>query len=152
MVTNYIDEQILYLRNEQNSRIKTILAWVVKECPMVDEIVCLARVVNILKEDDQKIIRSEVKDALDNYYHKKFHGDIVSYLNWLIEKPHPSKKTPFPLVEKNKLSSLLHDNPKVREIPLKIKHAQNTRGNNENSSPERCLKPITAITAEGGKN
>lgn len=79
---NYIDKEILKMA-KKNNKIKTITAYVIGECPDLDEMVSLARVIGVMKEGNFEIKRSTIKSVFKEYYNEEFHGDARSYLKWL---------------------------------------------------------------------
>lgn len=84
---SYLDDTVIRMRKE-NAYIITILKWVVKQQPLLDEIVSLARVLSILDDAGMAISRTEVRTAFNSFYHKEFHGDKQSYLAWLYKEFH----------------------------------------------------------------
>lgn len=88
---NYIDQKIVEMAT-QKKLIKTINTWVVKECPDIDEIVCLTRVISVLKGNDFEVNYQQIKVAFKMYYNEENHGDSRSYLKWLRNDVCPSKK------------------------------------------------------------
>ena len=84
---NYIDETIITMRKNK-SYVRTILDYVVKQCPNIDEIICLCRVCSVLDEAGLAISRAEVRRAFNIYYNKEFHGDKQGYLNWIYQQFH----------------------------------------------------------------
>lgn len=82
---SYVDQRILRMRKEGKSYLKTILVWVVKQCPYTDEIVCLARILNTLDSAGLTYSRKEVRTAFMTYYNSDYHADKTGYLNWLIK-------------------------------------------------------------------
>ncbi len=95
--------EILKMRKAR-SRISTIHNFLIEKCPNIDEIILLIHILDILNENNLACSRKEVRTAFNNFYHKEYHSDKQSYLNWLyrefkvkrgtITKPHPSKKQP----------------------------------------------------------
>jgi hypothetical protein len=83
MVISYIDTQIITLR-KNNSRIGTILKWVVKQRPNLDEQLCLSRILNTLDDNGLTYTRIEVRKAFMIYYNQKNHGESRGYINWLM--------------------------------------------------------------------
>ena len=84
---SYIDNQIVAMR-KNNSYISTIHKWVVQQLPMLDEQVCLARVLDVLDKNNLAVSQGEVRNAFNKFYHKDFHGDKQSYLAWMYKTFH----------------------------------------------------------------
>jgi len=84
---SYIDDKIIQLRKTK-SYVRTILNYVVGQCPMVDEQVCLCRVCGVLDEAGLAVSRSEVRKAFNLYYSKEFHSEKQGYLNWIYTEYH----------------------------------------------------------------
>lgn len=90
---SYIDDRIIDMRCNQ-AYIKTIHAWVIKQSPLLDEQVCLSRVLNVLDSKNLPYSRKEVRTSFMRYYHQEFHGGATAYLNALCVNC--SKKIVFP--------------------------------------------------------
>lgn len=86
-------EKILKMRNENNSYVLTLLQEVISWNPFLDEIVCLCEVCSILDKHNLAVSRNEVKKAFNKYYSKEFHGDKISYLNWIYKNFRIKSKT-----------------------------------------------------------
>ena len=84
---SYIDETIITMR-KSNSYVRTILDYVVGQCPNLDEIVCLCRVCEVLDKEGMAVSRAEVRRAMSKYYHKDYHGSKQEYLNWIYKTFH----------------------------------------------------------------
>ena len=117
---SYIDDKIIEMRCNR-AYVKTIHAWVVKQCPMIDEIICLSRVLTTLDDRNLPYSRKEIRTAFNKYYHLQFHGSAISYLNWLCRNC--SRKIVF---------------------PSKLKSSMKRKGQGKNKQP-------VAVTCEGNK-
>ena len=84
---SYIDTSIIEMRKSK-SYVKTILNYVVVQCPNIDEEVCLCRVLSVLDNEGMAVSRAEVRKAFSVYYSKEFHSDKNSYLNWIYTTYH----------------------------------------------------------------
>ena len=89
---SYIDDKIIEMRRS-NSYITTIQRWVVGALPMLDEQVCLARVLSVLDRNNIAVSQKEVRSAFNKFYHKEFHGEKQGYLSWLYNQFHVKSGT-----------------------------------------------------------
>ena len=99
---SYIDEKIIEMRCNR-AYIKTIHNWVVSQSTLLDEIVCLSRVITTLDGRNLPYSRKEVRTAFNKYHNKEFHGNAQTYLNWLCVNC--SKKVVFPSKLKSSMKS-----------------------------------------------
>ena len=79
---SYIDDQIIKMRLD-NSYLRTIHQFVISQCPLIDEQICLGRVLTTLDSKNLPYSRKEVRTAFMKFYNKEFHGSAIEYLNWL---------------------------------------------------------------------
>jgi len=132
-MNSYIDQRIISMRKD-NAYIKTILAWVIKEQPMIDEIVLLGRVLDILDKNNLAVSRNEVRTAFNQYYKAEFHSEKNSYLAWLYTNFHIKTGT---LVN----SSNVRSQPTKKEgIPQILTDKNSTNRDFSSESDIRCLK------------
>ena len=115
-MSNYIDETIISMR-KNNSYVRTILDYVVSQSPMLDEQVCLARVLNVLDKKNMAVSKNEVRRAFNKYYNQTFHGEKQGYLNWLYKTFHIKEGT-------------LVNSSNIRSQPTKKRAISQTRADN----------------------
>jgi len=84
---SYIDENIIEMRKTK-SYVRTILNYVVGQCPNVDEQVCLCRICSVLDDAGLAVSRAEVRKAFNVYYSKEYHSEKQGYLNWIYTQFH----------------------------------------------------------------
>jgi len=119
---SYIDTSIIEMRKSK-SYVKTILNYVVVQCPNIDEEVCLCRVLSVLDNEGMAVSRAEVRKAFSVYYSKEFHSDKNSYLNWIYTtyhiksgtkintanvRPQVSKKRAIPCISQGNKACITH--------------------------------------------
>ncbi len=90
---SYIDDRIIEMRCNR-AYVKTIHVWVIKQLPMIDEIVCLSRVLTTLDDRNLPYSRKEVRTAFNRYYQQELHGGATSYMDFLCKNC--SRKIVFP--------------------------------------------------------
>ncbi len=118
---SYIDKEILKMAKKKN-RLKTITAYVIEECPDLDEIVCLARVIGVMKENNFELKQYTIKSVFNEHYNEEFHGDARSYLKWLY-------KISLPVDKSGVLQGTQPENTQYKKI--KIEKEESTKVKNK---------------------
>ncbi len=152
----YIEDKNIEMRCNR-AYIKTIHAWVMKQLPLLDEQVCLSRVITTLDERNLAYSRKEVRTAFMKHYNQSFHGDARSYLNWLCKNC--SEKIVFPSKLK---SSMKREGQSKNKVPVAVTSQGNkacsTHKLNETSASKgngqlgQEMPHISHIMHSGGKN
>ena len=122
---SYIEDHIIEMRCNR-AYVKTIHQWVISQCSLLDEIVCLSRVITTLDDRNLPYSRKEVRTAFSRYYNKEFHGNTQSYLNWLCRNC--SNKIVFPSKLK---SSMKRKGQVINKTPVAV----TTEHNNAHTTP-----------------
>lgn len=116
---NYIDSKIIKMRKD-NSYLKNILTWTSRELPNIDELICLCRVVRVLKENNFKIEVNEITNAFNKFYNRNFHENKSNYLTYLYNLANvgqcPEKNTAFYSIKSEKIVDLTNFNSDSNEI------------------------------------
>ena len=76
--------------------------------PLLDEQICLAHVLNLMRELDMKVTKKEIYYCFKKNYSKELHGDVQSYVTWLYSLAQPSNK---------RANSSISDKNKARSTP-----------------------------------
>lgn len=79
-ISNF-DKQIVEWRKHKQ-KILTILDKIVGKTPL-DEIVILAHVLNVLRDNKFEVNKKEIRKAFRKFYKKEKHGGELSYLAYL---------------------------------------------------------------------
>ncbi|MHA1304469.1 MAG: hypothetical protein ACTSPI_12295 [Candidatus Heimdallarchaeaceae archaeon] len=129
---SYIKDKTIEMRCNR-AYVRTIHNWVISQCPLLDEIVCLSRVLTTLDDKNLPYSRKEVRTAFNRYYNKKYHGSATSYLYWLCKNC--SRKVVFP----SKLKSNMKSKCQVKnKTPVAVTSEHNNAQTTHKLS-ERCL-------------
>jgi hypothetical protein len=93
MEINSYEQKILNMRKKDNCFILTILNEAIKWNQGLDEIIILCDVLRILDKHNSVVSKNEVKRAFNKFYSKEFHGEKISYLNWIYKQFHIKENT-----------------------------------------------------------
>lgn len=119
-----IDVKIVEMR-KAGSYVLTIHDWLREfdNYSMLDEQVVLCHICSVLNDANLAVSRNEVRKVFNKYYHKDWHGDKKSYLNWIYSEfkiknntrvytPQVRKKIAIPQTTDTKTRLNLQENEK----------------------------------------
>lgn len=102
-------QEFLIEKRNKNMKLPSLVKYYQSQFnPLLDEQICLAHVLNLMKKLNLKVTKKEIYYCFKKNYKKEFHGDVQSYVTWLYSLSQPSsEKANSSISDSNKTHSAL---------------------------------------------
>lgn len=83
-----INQRIVEMRRNKHSGLFIIHRWLSgwDNFSQLDEMVVLAHILNVLRNEELEISRKEVRRCFNKFHNKEFHGGGRTYLDWMFKE------------------------------------------------------------------